>query len=195
MVDGDGGSILATIPAGFPVVVRGRSAIFESYADSLNAAQWLDILLSDEVAWHSILTTAIPDEDILTLSDMLISGKISQDEISSATKLLLTRVSGRNWWEVFSIVALAEEAWDYVGGDLALSGIDPSRVTLGAWLDAVWTLIRRLALQKGQRELDQLVRDVKRRPDSETDLEDGEMEASAFLAAAGELAGTIPGLR
>lgn len=193
--EGKAGCILATIPSVVPVVIGGESA-FDTYAESLNAARWLEILTSDGVAWHSIIATAIPDEDVILLSNMLISGKISQEEVSSAAKMLLTRISGRNWWEVFGILALAEEAWEHIGGDMAMRGVDPSRVTLGTWLDAAWTLIRRLALQKGQRELDQLVGDVKREPlESGNDSEGGEMDASEFLAAAGELAGILPGLR
>ncbi len=186
--------ILATVPSIVPVTVYGNDCKLNSYVRNVNAAQWLGVLLPKEAAWHSILTSSMPDEDVLLLSRMLISEEVSQKDMSDATKLLLVEISGRNWWEVFNILALAEEAWEYIGGDMATEGMIPSRVTLGSWLDVAWTLIRRLALRKGEQDLDRLVVDVKRPPESELDDSDGEMEASAFLSAAGELAGMLPGL-
>lgn len=192
--DGRASGILATVPSIIPVEICGENCRLKSYVRNINAAQWLEVLLSEGAAWHLILTSLMPDEDVLLLSRMLTSGEISQKDISNATKLLLIEISGRNWWEIFNILALAEEAWEYIGGDMAMGGIIPSRITFGTWLDVAWTLIRRLALKKGERDLDRLVVDVKRPPESELDDSDGEMEMSAFLSAAGELAGTLPGV-
>jgi hypothetical protein len=160
---------------------------------SLTAAEWIKILTEDFVAWHRVLAAVLPASQAARLASLLASGDLLADEAVEASQKALESAAGRPWWEVFSILAIAEEAWEGIGGELAIHGANPASLTLGSWLDAVWHLLKKLAAQRGESVLNQMVSDVKRPPLSGENEENWEMDAAEFMAAASELRGQMLG--
>ena len=185
------GRILATIPGSIDLVFQGNEHSLESRVDDLMADRWLEVLLREDATWQELLGEVLPDQHVVDLADAVVAGLIPTAEVVLVAQNLLTAAAGRPWWETFNILAVAEEAWESIGGELALKGVLPGSVTLGAWLDAAWQLLRQLAGQQGQQSLTQLVSEIKREPFSEGD--DGSMDFGAFMTAAGELRGPMPG--
>jgi len=189
------GGILATIATPIRVTFPWDGEALEVFTERLMADQWLEALLKDELTWGGVLVQVLPDQGMENVVAALLAGSLPAETVTSAGQSLLTVAAGRDWWEVINILAVADETWEALGGELALAGITPERVTLGVWLDAVWLLLRRLWSKHGESELNQLVTEVKRKPvagDADPEV-DGAMDAADFMAAAGELRGRLPG--
>lgn len=62
-------------------------------------------------------------------------------ELQETVKELATVASGRQWWVAFNLTWAMRGAWDKLGGHMILAGVDPYKVTWGAWLDAAYALM------------------------------------------------------
>lgn len=189
--------ILATDPCNVAVGIGIRLYLIDVRLEAVPTSAWIEAVLEDEATWFSILSIALSPDQSASISDKLISGEFSSRDISDAAKYLFGQVSGRSWWKAANIIYLSEEVWEYIGGEMALAGITLQRVSLAVWIDAAWTLIRKLAESRGKNELEELVRSVEEEPSSSYNegSDDVEMDPAEFLKAAGELSGIIPGLR
>jgi hypothetical protein len=185
--------ILATISDGgpIPIVFVGKQAEVNLEMAPLTAARWLEVILDPEASWSGLLEIALDPGQVKTIASGLANGTLSGEDVAEIHGLLLSIAAGRPWWEVVNIVAVSEEAWGAIGGEMALHGVLPSQVTLAVWLDAAWTLLRRAAAANGQQELSRLVHAIRQKPARESGAD---MDEAEFLAAAGELRGSLPGV-
>lgn len=180
--------ILATIPRG----IRLSIGPLEFEVPELLADRWLETILCEGASWQGILFQVMPPQAVAPLADLLSSGDVEVRQVVEASQQMLVMASGRTWWETLNVVGVATEAWEGIGGELALRGIIPDQVPFGVWLDATWLLLRRGARQESQSAYDSFVADMKRRPLGVEDDSDGEMDFSDFMRAAGELRGGLP---
>lgn len=117
----------------------------------------------------------------------LLRGEVDLSDLVEPCRLLVEAAAGRHWWVVVNLVAVATVSWDVVGGRLALAGVDPSRIPLGAWLDAAWFIM--LESQGGDRDaVDKLRFRMGQKPttgqETEDDLAISEEEFDRAVAVA-----------
>jgi len=101
------------------------------------AADWLELLMGD-IELFAIFPGLCDEEDQEYVDDCLKIGTVSVLDIENATLDLIETVSGRPWWVAVRIIQLYESAWGVIGADLIRHGIDPTRISLAAWLDVAW---------------------------------------------------------
>lgn len=188
--------IIATVQARLMVTFGNGDNVIVGEVTDLTADRWLESLLTEETSWPTLVADLVTHKNAILIHDALIDGVISSEEFITAAQEMLAAAGGRPWWETFSILSVAEEWWDVLGGEMAIKGIIPSQVTLGIWLDAVWLLIRRLAAGHSDQLLSDIIEAVQSRPaDLGPQDGDGEMSFSEFMAAANELRGPLPGMK
>lgn len=99
---------------------------------ALPAADWLAVLMADPFD---------PDDLILELVDdgreLLFIETMTADDLEHICFDIIATVSARPWWIAMRLVAMARGNWSVLGAELILKGIDPQRVSLAAWLDAL----------------------------------------------------------
>lgn len=147
------------------------------------ASEWLRHLMvnPDPVA---VILALVGNTD---LSRALLRGTVSVDDLREPCQLLVEGAAGRRWWVVANLVSVTAASWDVVGGRLALSRVDPSRIPLGTWLDAAWYIM--LDAQGGDRDaIDKLQFRMGQKPvtgrETEDDLAISEEEFDRAVAVA-----------
>lgn len=102
----------------------------------MSAAEWLLILMADPFDLWDIVPGLCPEiEDELML--LLIDEELEPDEVRRIALGAIEMATGRRWWVAIKLIQVACQSWEIIGGNLAYRGIDASRISLGAWLDAV----------------------------------------------------------
>ena len=114
----------------WPVVIQAGGREFEIPA--LPAADWLAILMTDPFD---------PDDLILSLvtngKDLLFLDTVSADDLEHVCLDVITTASARPWWVALRLVAMARSNWSVLGAELILKGVNPTQLSLAAWLDAL----------------------------------------------------------
>jgi hypothetical protein len=105
---------------------------------AVSAADWLLALDSGTV--QDILEMCTNQD---TVTDVLIDEGLSSDEIGTGIEALVEQASGRAFYTTLVLVKTALGAWDVIGGDIVLAGIDLNQVSFSAALDAIYTLLVR----------------------------------------------------
>lgn len=96
-----------------------------------------------EVELFHILPGFCEPEDQEYVDDALMAGNVTTEEVDSVTLTLIEMVSGRPWWVAVRMINVAELKWGTFGAEMAMIGIDPTRISLAAWLDVLWQLFFR----------------------------------------------------
>lgn len=108
---------------------------------ALPAIDWLVILLDDQVSLFGITGLLEPDanEDI---EGHILGGRYSRDEWEQLTWELVQIAAGRPWWTTLYLLGNAKHVnnVDTVKGELAVHGVDATRISLSSWLDAVYRI-------------------------------------------------------
>lgn len=120
----------------WPVAVTLGGLDFEIPA--LPAADWLAVLMKDELDLSEFLFEMIPDSEIA-----LFNADISIDAVYSACLDVIGLVSARNWWITLRLIGVARESWDVLGGEMIFRNVDAARISLSAWLDVLLLVILR----------------------------------------------------
>lgn len=103
------------------------------------AAEWLGVLLSQEdLDLSDVLPGMLTDEDQQRMTDDAWDGAFSDEEVNQAALDVITEVSGRDWWWTLHLLWSVAGAWLVVYGRMVAQGIDPTRIPLGAFLDAMY---------------------------------------------------------
>lgn len=110
---------------------------------ALVAADWLELLWGDpqELDLDAIFPGLVPEEDQDYINDTLLSGAVSMEQLQRLALDVVTEVSGRPWWVTIRMINIVEARWSILGGNLVLRKIDAERLSLSAWLDALWLTI------------------------------------------------------
>lgn len=143
------------------------------------ASVWLAILMNESWDLEDIFPGLVAEvaEDV---DDGLTEEVFSLDDLQDLCLDILEIVSGRPYYVTLRLVIIAREAWDTVGAELILQHIDPSSISLSAWLDVLTlTILKNLDEDKRTMVLAQLEAPP---PGEEITLEDSEMPRNQFLA-------------
>jgi hypothetical protein len=107
------------------------------------AVDWLELLWGDpqDLELETIFPGLADDEDQDYVNEVLLSGDLSLDRLQRLALDVISEVSGRPWWVTLRMISIAESKWSILGGDLVLRGIDAGKLSLSAWLDALWPII------------------------------------------------------
>lgn len=122
------------------------------------ALAWI-IPMSDQ-DWLGIVPGMLTD-DADTFDDLMDGGVVTVKDCVDASRDAIGSASGMAWWSAIKL-ACAVTGNSEMAGELALQGIDASRVSIGALLQATYRLLVREADKKQRRKIDA---DLKRPPD------------------------------
>ncbi len=74
------------------------------------------------------------------ITDLLLDGAVSAEDIARRSRELLTEAAGRPWWEADRLIRSAGASWHIIGGELTRLGVDLDKVSLGAALNAIYVV-------------------------------------------------------
>lgn len=109
----------------------------------LSAVEWLVPLMGQPFDPEDLFPGLLPSDQAEELDQLVFDGKVDLDELGEATLSIITTASGRPWWVTLRLIADAYHHWDLLGAEMLLAGVDATRVSLGAWLDALLLFIVR----------------------------------------------------
>ena len=142
----------------------------------MTADGWLVPILGG--SWTDIVPGLLVDTG--DLADLLLDGEVSYEEVRAVARDALTEAAGMKWWIATQLAHVASSTW--VAAELTLRGVDPARVSLGAWLGAA----HRAATRNMEKtDLAQFDFELERPPDGVPPEEwfDEEEAANSFVAA------------
>jgi len=108
---------------------------------ALAAADWLAILMVEQVDLADVLPGLSGEGADELLMDALLAGRLSIEEVNKTALKVLSLVSGRPWYVAVRIIATVRSSWSSLGGEFVLSGVDPAHVSLAAWLDTAYHIL------------------------------------------------------
>lgn len=111
------------------------------------AFRWLETLLPDPVDLWEIVPGMLEPSATDAVIEELTQDRMTREDIIDLGWELVSIAAGRPWWEAMNLIHFADDVQygNYVWGRLALHGVDPTRVSLAAWLDAVYGVFTRNA--------------------------------------------------
>jgi hypothetical protein len=117
------------------------------------AADWFVAILDEDVPLPLIpgMMDADAEERI---SDLLLDGVTSAEEIVARSRELLTAAAGRPWWEADRLIRSSGESWHIIGGELTRLGVDLGAVSLAAALNAIYVVCVRTMDEKERNKFD-----------------------------------------
>lgn len=90
-------------------------------------------------------------EDPAALDDALAAGDLAADCMNAA-RAAITAAAGCPWWTAARLARAVGDTW--IGGELTLKGVDPARMSFGAYLAAVYRLATRYLDEAKKARLD-----------------------------------------
>lgn len=119
----------------------------------LPAVEWFLAILDEDAILPLIpgLMDAAAEE---TITDMLLSGETTADEIVKRSRELLSAAAGRPWWEADRLIRSAGASWNIIGGELTRLGVDLAAVSLAAALNAIYVVCTRTMDEKERNKFD-----------------------------------------
>ena len=109
-----------------------------------SAAEWIIAILGGTM--YRILPGWLNAEDALVLSEMLLDGDVSDEELDQLIRDVMTVAAGRTYWWAMNIIGVAaanNESWAKLNGQLILGGVQADRISLAAWVDAMYAVMVR----------------------------------------------------
>lgn len=123
----------------FPNVRNTRGGLVVFRIEPLPAADWIDATL--DMGHLSYLPGLLPVNERELLLEALEDGHVTAAELAEENQAALEAVSGWAWWSAAKLIGTLGKTWETTGALLTLSGVDPGRVSLGAFLAAFYALI------------------------------------------------------
>lgn len=108
------------------------------------AADWLDLLMDVEnLDMEKVFPGLLGEAEQEIVEDALLHEKITVKDLLDTGLDIIAAAAGRPWWVALKLVATVRTNWDAIGGEFAMRGVDPVRLSLAGWLDAAQTIIIR----------------------------------------------------
>ena len=104
----------------------------------LPAAEWLTLLWADAFDPDAIFPGLAGAEE--AVFDAMLDGLVTPNEVFEVAMEVLELAAGYRWWFTIKLAMQAKAAWSRVGGLMLLKGVDPNKVSLGAWCSALLAL-------------------------------------------------------
>lgn len=126
----------------------------------LTADHWLEILLPDQVSLWGILPGLLEEQDAEEyLTDLMISGDLDRDVYEEMVWEVVGIAAGREWWTALHLLgnAKAEAHSLIIRGMLALNGVDATRISLAAFLDAIYMIFVERMTEPNRQRFDLLI--------------------------------------
>lgn len=117
------------------VEIGGRT--FE--VPALSAADWFPVLAQGDLLRVVDMIESTPNGP--DLDDMLLSGRVTGDEITEALTEVIEEVTGRPFHTAVMLAAFSASQWPSIGGEMARRGFRWDVMPIGAALDALYTTI------------------------------------------------------
>lgn len=117
---------------------------------ALPAVHWLQAIL--EGSHFDLIPGLLSDEDGGDIDDQLVAGVVTYGEIRDAARAAIAAAAGMKWWTAERLAYAALSTW--VGGELLLRGVDPERVSLGAYLAAAYRAVTRIVDEQKRIRID-----------------------------------------
>lgn len=114
----------------------------------LPAADWLAALMSEAFSLDDLFPGLLDDEDHDRAVAVLLSDMHELEQFHRLTLDIVELASGRSWWVALRLIGAAVGSWDVIGAELILKQVDPERLSLAAWLDAVLLVMLRSMEEK-----------------------------------------------
>lgn len=130
----------------WPVVITVGGEEFTIPA--LPAADWLAALMSEAFSLDDLFPGLLDDEDHDRAVAVLLSDMHELEQFHRLTLDIVELASGRSWWVALRLIGAAVGSWDVIGAELILKQVDPERLSLAAWLDAVLLVMLRSMEEK-----------------------------------------------
>jgi len=142
------------------------------------AVQWLAQLMQDDLD---------PDQIILELCqdgyELLLDEDLGAEDLYHALLDVIGQVSGRKWWIALRLIGVVKANWNVLGAEMFYRHIDPTVLSLSAWLDVMLVLTIRAMDAK---DVSMFTSRLELPPPGETiPEEEMEMSADQFLSMAG----------
>lgn len=135
----------ALAPAPILVTIGGRSWEIPP----LPAEDWIRALMSGQVE-AAVVPGLLADADAADVLDTALGGRLDETAWRRAVYGAISDAAGRDWWQAIRLVnAVDGDGLGRTYGELVLRGVDPWRVSLGAWCAAVYALLARNLDEKG----------------------------------------------
>jgi hypothetical protein len=115
------------------VQVRGIGAVVP-YA---SAARWSAAVTGPQGIGGTLMRLATPDTRD-TLTQGLLYGDLTADDVFTASHDAIRLATGRSWWASARLLGLGSDSRTL--GAMVLAGVDPWALTAGQWCAAIYTL-------------------------------------------------------
>jgi len=120
---------------------------------ALPASEWFLAIL-DPDAVLPLIPGLMDDDAEERISDMLMSGAITGDDVVARSRELLTAAAGRPWWEADRLIRSSAESWHIIGGELTRLGVDLDKVSLASALNAIYVICVRTMDEQERNKFD-----------------------------------------
>ena len=109
------------------------------------ATFWLAVLMEPRADLLDLFPGCLDDDDQDLVNDLLFDGVISMQELYELVLDIVATNGSRDWWVVLRLAEVARSSWHTIGAEMLNRGVDPSRLSLSAWLDVLTlTLMRNI---------------------------------------------------
>lgn len=113
--------------------VRVKVGGYDWAIPPLPAADWIEAILTG-----SVIPDLVPGEAGSVLSQMIVAGLVSSDELRDSSREAIRDAAGRDWWEVIRLIGLFDQDPDWIGGQLFRRGFDFEARSIGAYCATVY---------------------------------------------------------
>jgi hypothetical protein len=123
---------------------------------ALPASVWFPVLAGGQPADVLDLIMSNPD-DPDNLDDFILTGTVTGEDLTSAISDTVEEVTGRPPHVAYILARVAELIWPTIGGELALRGFRWDTASIGAALDAIYTVAMSRLTKEGAEKLDSVL--------------------------------------
>lgn len=107
---------------------------------ALAAADWLEVLMVEQVDPEDLFPGLLSPEDAELIEDLLYEERLNVDQLDQLFFDILTTVAARPWWVTLRLIAVARASWAVLGPEM-LRQADATRLSLSGWLDVLLVTI------------------------------------------------------
>jgi hypothetical protein len=102
------------------------------------AVSWLAILMEEQLDLDRLLLDLCPRG-----MELLFNDTIEPEVLYRGVVDVIETVGARRWWISLRLVAAIRQNWHIMGPEMIMSGVDPTVLSLAAWLDAMFLILIR----------------------------------------------------
>lgn len=136
------GDLLATVKPRLITDIQIGDKLYQIPA--LPAVVWLDILADEQPDLLGVLPGLVDDPDCGDhLTELMLDGSWTAEDYEETVLAVVAVASGRYWWTAFRLLGAAKDPLigDWLRGNLVLHHIDAEKLSLAAWLDALYAIM------------------------------------------------------